>query len=169
MSSKWGKWLWVAVALWLPVPGLCSPSAMDSVDLVVIEKSRRQMTLFADGRQIASYYVALGRNPVGHKRCQGDNRTPEGRYSISGRKPNSDFYRALRISYPSDDDVARARQVGCDPGGDIMIHGLRPGSQDIQRKHPYTDWTLGCVAVTNEEIEQIWALVPDGTPVEIRP
>lgn len=169
MSSSWGKWLLLGVAMSLPVPGFCISPTMESVDLVVIEKSRRQLKLFADGRQVASYYVALGKNPIGHKRCQGDNRTPEGRYSISGRKPNSDFYRALRISYPSDDDVARARQVGCDPGGDIMIHGLRPDAPDNLSKHPYTDWTLGCVAVTNEEIEQIWALVPDGTPVEIRP
>ena len=144
-------------------------SPMGSVDLVVIEKARRQMTLFSAGQQISRYYVALGKSPVGRKLCQGDNRTPEGRYSISGRKPNSDFYRALRISYPSDEDVARAHKLGCDPGGDIMIHGLRPGSPDGLRKHLFTDWTLGCVAVTNEEIEQIWAMVPDGTPVEIRP
>lgn len=140
-----------------------------SADRVVIEKSRRQMTLYSGERQVARYYVALGKQPVGRKRCQGDLRTPEGTYAISGRKPNSDFYRALRISYPSEDDVARAREAGCDPGGDIMIHGLRPGSRENLRKHLLTDWTHGCVAVTNDEIEQIWAMVPDGTPVDIRP
>lgn len=168
MGSHWGMWLVLCVGLATAAPAL-SASEFRAADLVVIEKGQRQMKLFAAGRQIARYYIALGQNPVGSKRCRGDNRTPEGTYSIVGRKPNSDFYRALRISYPSEEDVARARQMGCDPGGDIMIHGLRPGSEENLLRHLYTDWTQGCVAVTNEEIEQIWSMVPDGTRVEIRP
>lgn len=168
MPGYWGTLLLLAVGLGVATPAF-GASEFGSADLVVIEKSRRQMLLFAAGRQIARYYIALGKNPVGTKRCRGDNRTPEGVYSIVGRKPNSDFYRALRISYPSEEDVARARQAGCDPGGDIMIHGLRPGSEENLTKHLFSDWTQGCVAVTNEEIEQIWSLVPDGTRVEIRP
>ena len=145
------------------------PSATVRADRIVIEKAARTLTLFAGTRRIAAYRVALGQAPVGHKHCQGDNRTPEGRYRISGRKLNSDFHRALRISYPEANDVAAARARGCQPGGDIMIHGLAPSFANLGPAHRTVDWTRGCVAVTNEEIEQIWSLVADGTPVEIRP
>lgn len=135
-------------------------------DLVVIEKAARRLSLFTHGRLLGSYRVALGASPVGTKECQGDNRTPEGFYRVSGRNAGSRFHRSLKLSYPSDHDLARARALGCDPGGDIMIHGLQT---DVGRAHLVTDWTRGCVAVTNEEIEEIWALVPDGARVEIRP
>jgi murein L,D-transpeptidase YafK len=138
-------------------------------DLVIIEKGERRMTLYTGGRHLATFEVALGRSPVGPKRCRGDNRTPEGYYHVAGRKENSDFHRALRISYPSPDDVERARAAGCDPGGDIMIHGLKTDMGADSRRHREVDWTQGCVAVTNDEIERIWALVPDGARVEIRP
>lgn len=173
MFSLLGKGL-LTVACWaawtLPAFASPAPQSADLVaDLVVVEKGRRTMLLFAAGQQIARYYVALGKNPVGKKHCTGDNRTPEGVYQISGRKPNSDFHRALRISYPSPDDVANAQARGCTPGGDIMIHGLRPGSMANERQHLFADWTRGCVAVTNKEIEQIWSMVRDGTRVEIKP
>jgi murein L,D-transpeptidase YafK len=138
-------------------------------DLVIIEKAERRLTLYSHGRRLATFEVALGRSPVGPKRCRGDNRTPEGYYHVAGRKENSDFHRALRISYPSPDDVERARAAGCDPGGDIMIHGLKTDMGADSRRHREVDWTQGCVAVTNDEIERIWALVPDGARVEIRP
>jgi murein L,D-transpeptidase YafK len=144
-------------------------SPLAQADRVVIEKGARTLTLFSGWRRLASFEVALGREPRGAKRCQGDNRTPEGLYRVSGRKENSDFHRALRISYPSDDDVARARAAGCDPGGDIMIHGLKPDWASLGKQHRRDDWTRGCIAVTNEEIERIWALVPDGAEVEILP
>lgn len=135
-------------------------------DLVVIEKGARRLSLYTHGRLLGAYRVALGKAPVGTKECQGDNRTPEGFYHVAGRKADSRFHRALRLSYPSDRDVARARALGCEPGGDIMIHGLRT---DVGQAHLMSDWTRGCVAVTNQEIEEIWSLVPDGVRVEIRP
>src|SRR5690242_12646994 len=92
---------------------------------VVIEKADRTLTLYAGERRLAQFWVALGSDPVGPKECQGDNRTPEGRYYVAGRKQDSGFHRALRISYPAERDVERARQLGCKPGGDIMIHGLK--------------------------------------------
>jgi murein L,D-transpeptidase YafK len=143
--------------------------AARQADRVVIEKSRRTLTLYAGDRRLARFRVALGKAPVGRKLCRGDNRTPEGRYHVAGRKENSDFHRALRISYPSPDDQDRAREAGCQPGGDIMIHGLKEDWGRDSRFHRLRDWTQGCVAVTNDEIEQIWAMVPDGIEVEIKP
>ena len=153
-------------ALAVAAPGQEIPQA----DRVVIDKSERTLTLYAGARRLAGFWVSLGAEPVGRKVCRGDNRTPEGRYYVSGRKENSDFHRALRLSYPSEGDIERARQLGCEPGGDIMIHGLKnewPGA--MARRHLLRDWTRGCIAVTNEEIEKIWAMVPDGVDVEIRP
>lgn len=149
-------------------PAAARASATDELqaDLVVIEKSARTLTLYMHGRELGAYRVALGKAPVGTKECQGDNRTPEGFYTVAGRKADSDFHRALRLSYPSAHDIARARALGCDPGGDIMIHGLKT---DVGPEHLRSDWTRGCVAVTNQEIEEIWARVPDGARVEIRP
>lgn len=145
---------------------MAAPQPELQADLVVIEKAARTLTLYVHGRTLASYRVALGAAPIGTKECKGDNRTPEGFYKVSGRKADSDFHRALRLSYPSDHDIARARALGCDPGGDIMIHGLRV---DVGAEHLASDWTRGCVAVTNREIEEIWERVPDGVRVEIRP
>jgi murein L,D-transpeptidase YafK len=161
------------LALAGPVQALAETAALENAlavaDRVVIEKGRRTLTLYAAGQPLASFQVALGREPVGRKLCQGDNKTPEGRYYISGRKLDSDFHRALQVSYPSDEDIARAKLFGCDPGGQIMIHGLKPERAWVGSRHSIVDWTKGCVAVTNEEIERIWFMVPDGAPVEIKP
>jgi murein L,D-transpeptidase YafK len=115
------------------------------------------------------YDVALGEEPVGPKEREGDGRTPEGLYVIDGRNPQSRYHRSLRISYPGPEDAARAAKLGVSPGGDIMIHGLQNGLGWIGALHRTHDWTRGCIAVTNDEIEEIWDLVPDGTPIEIRP
>lgn len=138
-------------------------------DRVVIEKSQRQLTLFRGDHPIRTYSVALGGAPKGHKRFEGDQRTPEGVYKIDFRNDRSNFHRALRISYPSESDRMRALEMGYDPGGQIMIHGLKNGQGWLGQRHLADDWTDGCVAVTNEEIEEIWSLVDLGTPVEIRP
>lgn len=116
-----------------------------------------------------SYPIALGRDPLGPKLRIGDGRTPEGVYFIDGRNEASPFHRSLHLSYPTDRDTARARSAGLDPGGDIAIHGMpiEYGRHDPVRF--FRDWTDGCIAVGNLAIEEIWALVPDGTPVEIRP
>jgi len=137
-------------------------------DKILIVKSTRTMTLFHGDKVLKSYKVALGGVPVGPKRMEGDHKTPEGDYIIDSRNQHSQFHLALRISYPSPADRERARRLGARPGGWIMIHGLPAGFSD---RDPLvrTDWTDGCVAVTNAEIEEIWNLVPVGTRVEIRP
>jgi murein L,D-transpeptidase YafK len=138
-------------------------------DRVLVEKGARRLTLLRHGEPLKSYRVALGTSPVGHKEQEGDGRTPEGIYLIDFHKADSDFHRALHISYPSADDTRRAAALGVSPGGDIMIHGLRNGTGLIGAVHRLRDWTAGCIAVTDSEIEQIWRAVPDGTPIEIRP
>mgnify|MGYP001160679111 CR=1 FL=1 len=140
-----------------------------TADLVYIEKNARRLTLFSNGKPIRTYRVALGFSPKGKKTTDGDGKTPEGRYIIDRRKPNSRFHRALHVSYPNADDRRQAAARGVSPGGDIMIHGLLNGLGWIGKAHHARDWTLGCIAVTNEEIEEIWRLTPVGTPVEIVP
>ena len=139
------------------------------VDRVVIEKSTRTLKLLAGSEVYRTYFVALGGEPNGHKVFEGDQRTPEGVYSIVARQPRSQFHKGLLISYPNADDLARAAALGVDPGGQIMIHGLRNGFEWMGERHRRRDWTEGCIAVTNTEIEEIWQLVDIGTPVEIRP
>jgi murein L,D-transpeptidase YafK len=136
---------------------------------IVVNKAAREMILLRGDSVLRNYRIALGRNPAGPKRCEGDGKTPEGRYVISGRNPKSAYHLSLRISYPGVDDIERGRAGGYSPGGDIMIHGLRNGEGALGRAHLRSDWTQGCIAVTNEEMEEIWSLVDDGTPIEINP
>jgi len=145
-----------------PSPGL-------KADRILVEKSARRLTLFWRGRALKSYRVALGHAPVGRKQCQGDDRTPEGLYRIDARNSGSAYHRSLHVSYPNAGDAAAARRLGCRPGGDIMIHGIKNGYGWMGSLHAKNDWTLGCIAVTDQEIEEIWAAVPNGTQVEIRP
>ncbi len=140
-----------------------------TVDRIVVRKSVRRMDLLAGARVVRSYSVALGFAPAGPKEREGDGRTPEGIYRIAGRNPQSLYHLSLRISYPGPEDVAAAAARGEDPGGDIMIHGWPNAVRDSGHPIPQGDWTLGCVAVSNAEIEEIWRLVADGTAVEIRP
>jgi murein L,D-transpeptidase YafK len=138
-------------------------------DRIEIHKAKREMLLLCEDQVVRRYRVGLGKSPLGPKQRQGDSKTPEGVYTISGRNPSSAYHLALRISYPNAGDVERARIAGEDPGGDIMIHG-RPNKESESERHArMNDWTAGCIAVTNEEIEEIWRLVPNGTPVEIKP
>lgn len=142
----------------------------EPVDYVLVEKGARALHLIRDGQVVHSYRIALGRNPIGPKQQEGDGRTPEGLYYVDGRNPNSRYHLSLHISYPGPDDRARAQALGIDPGRDIMIHGLPNGISEAEAaRHPEVDWTDGCIAVTNREIEQIWRLVADGTLVMIRP
>jgi len=138
-----------------------------SVNLIVVEKTQHTMKLLDHGRVIRTYSVSLGE--PGPKERKGDGRTPEGRYVIDSRNASSKYHRALHVSYPNAADRARARRVGVDPGGDIMIHGLPNGWGTVGKLHLARDWTAGCIAVTDKEIEEIWRLVPNGTVVEIRP
>jgi murein L,D-transpeptidase YafK len=138
-------------------------------DRIVVNKQERELLLLAGGETLKRYRVALGGHPRGHKTQQGDQRTPEGVYHIAARNPRSAYHRALRISYPNQRDQTQATRRGVSPGGDIMIHGLPNGLGWIGRFHRWLDWTAGCIAVTNSEIEEIWRAVPDGTPIEIKP
>ena len=124
------------------------------------------MTLLADGQIIRTYRIALGGNPEGPKERQGDKKTPEGIYYIKGRNKSSRFYLSLHISYPNEDDIRRAKKMGVSPGGNIMIHGLKNDFSWMGEAHTQNDWTEGCIAVTNEEIEEIDKLVPNGTIVK---
>ena len=140
-----------------------------SVDRILIEKSARRLMLISQGEVLKTYKIALGGNPIGPKERQGDNKTPEGTYVIDGRNRDSRFYLSLHISYPNERDKNRAKELGVSPGGDIMIHGIKNGSSWVGGAHAKVDWTNGCIAVTNEEIEEIAKLAPGGTIVEIRP
>jgi murein L,D-transpeptidase YafK len=139
------------------------------VDRVVVNKSRRELLLVSGENVLRSYRIALGFDPVGHKVKDGDGRTPEGRYAIDRRNPRSAYHLSLGISYPNEIDRLRAGELGVDPGGDIMIHGLPNGVDPAERGHPEQDWTRGCIAVSDAEMEEIWGLVADGTAVEINP
>ena len=159
-----------AAALALALGAACScAEEVGRVDEVLVEKAKRRLTLLQKGRTVRQYEIALGFEPSGPKRASGDGRTPEGRYVIDRRNPNSAFHLSLHVSYPNEQDRELSAVAGVDPGGDIMIHGLKNGLGWLGRLHSLSDWTLGCIAVTNSEIEEIWSMVPDGTPIEIRP
>lgn len=138
-------------------------------DQVVVVKSERTLTLLSRGKVLRTYKVALGGTPVGAKEQQGDHKTPEGRYILDRRNAKSRFYKSIHISYPNEQDRKRAKKRGVSAGGDIMIHGLPNGFGWLDSAHRAQDWTDGCIAVTDAEIDEIWELVADGTPVEIRP
>jgi murein L,D-transpeptidase YafK len=138
-------------------------------DLVEVFKSERKLVLLSHGEALKTYQVALGGNPVGPKREQGDHRTPEGRYVIDFHNLRSAYHLALHISYPNAEDRRQAARRGVAPGGAIMIHGLPNGLRWIGEAHHLRDWTDGCIAVTNSEIEEIARAVPDGTPIIIYP
>ena len=140
-----------------------------NADSVVVEKSLRRLTLYSGGLPVRTFDVALGQKPVGAKERIGDFRTPEGLYAIDGRNPFSRYHKGLHISYPNAADLTRAQQMGVTAGGDVMIHGLPNGEGAIGSDHRAYDWTNGCVAVTDDEIDEIWTEVPIGTPVRIKP
>jgi tetratricopeptide (TPR) repeat protein len=140
-----------------------------SLDKIVIEKKARRLMLISKGEVLKTYKIALGGNPIGPKERQGDNKTPEGTYVIDSRNRDSRYHRSLHISYPNERDKKRAKELGVSPGGNIMIHGIKNGFSWVGDSQAEVDWTKGCVAVTDEEIEEIDKLTPNGTTVEIRP
>jgi murein L,D-transpeptidase YafK len=144
-------------------------SAETSANKILIEKKIRRLTVLRDGAALRTYRIALGSNSEGPKTCQGDGRTPEGNYFIESRNQNSQYHRSLKISYPNAFDRQAAQKAKCNPGGDIFIHGLPNGRGWIGKAHTLHNWTLGCIAVTDEEIEEIWRMVPEKTLVEIKP
>lgn len=141
-----------------------------SVDHILISKSKRRLFLLKKNQVVKSYPTAFG-NPEGAKRFEGDMKTPEGLYYIESKNPKSKFYLSLKINYPNAADIAYARKFGKSPGGDIMIHGLpvNPDVREFVRQIHPMDWTRGCVAVTDSEIEEVYHLVASKTPVTICP
>ena len=138
-------------------------------DSIVVYKSKRIMILFDNERVIKDYNVSLGKNPDGRKEKEGDKKTPEGLYKIDYRNPDSKYYLSLHISYPDENDKLKAVALGLNPGSDIMIHGLPNSMGFLKEYFINNDWTDGCIAVTNEEIEEIWRVVNDGIPIMINP
>ena len=138
----------------------------EQIDHILIEKSARRLTVFRDGQAVRTYKIALGFAPVGDKVQQGDGKTPEGMFTITRRNPNSKYHLSLGIDYPQANDIARARAAGVDPGVDIFIHGQPNGFGKLATIP--TDWTAGCIAVSDTEIEELWRVVATGTTVEIR-
>lgn len=143
--------------------------AVVHADRVVVLKRERTLQLWSHGKIIKTYKVALGGNPTGAKTQQGDHKTPEGVYVLDARNAHSQFYKSLHISYPNARDRTAARAKGVSPGGDVFVHGLPNGYRAVGAAHRLRDWTDGCIAVTDEEIDEIWAAVPDRTPIEIKP
>lgn len=139
------------------------------VSQVLVKKGERRLYLLAGNEVVRSYRIGLGDNPSGHKLYEGDERTPEGEYILDWRNPHSDFYKSIHISYPNEQDRELAAAWGLDPGGSIMIHGLPNGAEDMEFAYLGLDWTDGCIAVSNEEMDEIWQLVADGTPIQILP
>jgi murein L,D-transpeptidase YafK len=148
---------------WNPLP------ANTTIDRIVVEKSARKLSIFRGDTKLKTYRIALGRCPLGAKEQEGDMKTPEGVYQIDYRNPHSDYHLALHVSYPSEEDTAGATERGVPAGFDIMIHGLPNGCGWIGAFHRRKDWTAGCMALTDEEIEELWRVTSDGTPIEIRP
>ena len=138
-------------------------------DRIVVDKSDRQLYLYSDGELIRTMDVALGLVPEGHKQQEGDFRTPEGRYQIEAKNPDSDYFLSLKISYPNNQDRQRARARGVSPGGQIMIHGLPNEPRYAESRYVGSDWTDGCIAVSNSDMIDLWLMTPVSTSIEIRP
>jgi len=161
--------LTLALGAALPAGGAVASTDRLRADKVVVIKHKRILQLLWQGKVVRTYKVALGGDPKGHKVQEGDSRTPEGTYTIDRHFPKSSFYKALHIDYPNEEDKKRAKEKGVDPGGQIEIHGLGPSMRWAGALHAKWDWTAGCIAVTNKEIDEIYRAVPDGTPIEIKP
>ena len=149
---------------------LAGPAGMlQPVDRVVVHKAKRLMELYREDAVVASFKVSLGLVPIGQKQREGDYRTPEGRYRLTRRNAQSDFFLAVQVSYPEPADVALARRNGWAPGGAIMVHGLPNQLKYSRDRYLSTDWTDGCIALSNEDMLDFWLLTGNGTPIEIRP
>lgn len=148
---------------------LAAPTKIQNVNKIIVKKGERTLSLYRDDEEIKSYKIALGFNPTGHKQQEGDGRTPEGLYAIDLHNPNSRYHLSLRISYPNAQDKVAAAAQGASPGGDIFIHGQPDGFVWSGAAQALFDWTAGCIAVNNQEIEEIYAAAGLGTPIEIRP
>jgi murein L,D-transpeptidase YafK len=139
------------------------------INHLVVHKSKREMSLYSDDQFVKKVPIALGTNPVAHKQREGDGRTPEGRYFISWRNPQSKYYLSLHISYPNNDDINRAKKQGHSPGGQIMIHGLPKKPKWEAQDYVTKDWTNGCIAVSNDVMDELFKNVVLNSPIDIYP
>ncbi|MCH1930614.1 L,D-transpeptidase family protein [Shewanella sp. A25] len=153
----------------LLTPQVLASSGIGKVDLVVITKSESNMALLRDGKVLKQYRIAMGDLPTGHKIKEGDQRTPQGRYILDYKKADSAYYKSIHISYPNEEDKLRAKALGIKPGGMIMIHGQNPRSPLPPEQAQQYNWTNGCIAITNAEMDELWKAVDPGTPIEIWP
>ena len=157
------------ILLILLLPGLAIAGDLTKADFVLVKKHEKRLYLMKNKKPFKTYRVAFGANSKGPKIMEGDERTPEGTYILDYKNPDSDFYKSIHISYPNDKDIKRARKMGVVPGGDIMIHGQKNGSKNFSRIQRYVNWTDGCIAVTNAEMDEIWTSVDVGIPITIEP
>lgn len=139
------------------------------IDKIIIYKSKRQLLVFSQNELIKTFTISIGGEPIGKKEFEGDNKTPEGSYYISDKNSNSGYHKNLSISYPNSVDIKNAKKYGKSTGGDIKIHGIKNGFGGIGKFHRWIDWTKGCIAITDEEIDELFKLVKIGTPIEINP
>lgn len=156
----------VLIYNYYPQPHL---SANANVDSLVVEKSKNKMMAYADGQLLKTYQVSFGDAPIGHKEFEGDEKTPEGIYTINAKNDKSGYHKNLGISYPNEKDIAHAKSIGKPPGGDIKIHGIRNGLGVINKFQRFINWTNGCIALTNSEINELYASVKIGTTIEVKP
>ncbi|MCK5829714.1 MAG: L,D-transpeptidase family protein [Methylococcales bacterium] len=139
------------------------------IDSILVNKTEKKMYLLSDGQKVREFDVVFGGNPIGHKQQQGDEKTPEGKYILDYKNADSSFYKSIHISYPNEDDIFNAKIKGVNPGGLIMIHGQKNGLDKLSWLYQRVNWTKGCIAVTNIEMDEIWAAVEVGIPIEILP
>lgn len=147
----------------------CASQSQELADRVLVEKSKHLLTLLKNGKPIASYHVVFGGNPIGHKEREGDQRTPEGIYILDSKNANSGYNKAFHISYPNSADIAHAKQTGVSPGGAVLIHGQKNGYGWAELLVQRRNWTKGCIALTNEDMEKVWNSIKVPTTIEIKP
>ena len=160
--------LFVGLSIYNRIPEERLPANI-RIDKLIVHKAQRQLLAYSNDTLIKSYEISLGGEPIGDKECEGDNKTPEGIYTINDKNPNSGYHKNLGISYPNASDIEHAKQIGKPVGGDIKIHGIRNFMWFIGKYHRLYDWTLGCIAVTDEEIDELYDAVSIGTTIEIKP
>ena len=160
------SWLFVALFTSLAVGATPPPK---KATFVYVDKASRQIFLYDGKELLATFPISLGRAPIGHKEREGDKKTPEGRYVLDYKNPNSQYYLSIHVSYPNTQDKKRARELGVSPGGDIMIHGQPNSANYAPEVLQRYDWTDGCIAVTNEQMDQIWAMVDVPVTIQIAP
>jgi murein L,D-transpeptidase YafK len=161
------KYLFI-VAIFILLPSI-GHALMPKADFVLVVKSEKQLYLKRNDKILKTYRVVFGANPIGHKRMEGDERTPEGIYTLDYKLKKSEFYKAIHISYPNSADILKARELGVDPGGSIMIHGQPNDCYWPPVVTQYFNWTDGCIAVSNSDMDEIWEAIDEGTPIRITP